>query len=106
MRFIIRGKDVTESINNYYFDNQKPFVFIMYNGNNKQYSYQYKDIEILPHSFKEIESHQILIYRTHNKVEVLRYIYRYEEIGDGENSTIKINKQGKVIYYKNHMIDM
>ncbi len=104
MRFIIRGKDVTESINNYYFDNQKPFVFIMYNGNNKQYSYQYKDIEILPHSFKEIESHQILIYRTHNKVEVLRDIYRYEEIGDGENSTIKINKQGKVIYYKNHNI--
>ena len=48
MRFIIKGKDVTESINNYYFDNRMSLVFIIYNGNNKRYSYQYKDVEILP----------------------------------------------------------
>lgn len=104
MRFIIKGKDVTESINNYYFDNRMSLVFIIYNGNNKRYSYQYKDVEILPHSFKEIEANQILIYRTSNKVEALRDISRYEEIGDGENSTIKINKQSKVMYYKKRNI--
>ena len=104
MRFIIKGNDVTKSIFNYYFENDKPFVTIIYNGNNKHYSYQYKDVEILPHSFKEIDSHQILIYRTNNKFDVLKDIYKYEEIGDGENSTIKVNRQGKIKYYKSRNI--
>lgn len=104
MRFIIRGKDVTDSIYNYYFDNQNPFVIIIYNRNSKQYSYQYKDIKILPRSFKEVELDQILIYRKNNKIEVLRDTYRYEEIGDGENSTIKIDRLGKTTYYKSRNI--
>lgn len=104
MRIIIKGEDLTEKISNYYFENKKPFIAIIFKGINRKYFYQYKDIKILPHSSKEIEPNQILIYRMNNKVEVLKDTYRYEEIGDGENSTIKVCIQGKVKFYKKHNI--
>lgn len=108
MRFKIKGVDVTDSINNYYFDNEKPFVEIMYKGSNKKYSYQYKDIQIEPHTSKKIGLNQILIYKKNGNIEVLRNTYNYEEIGDGDNKTIKVVRQGKVKYYKgsNIVIEM
>lgn len=106
MRFIIKGEDVTECVNNYYFDNEKNNVKIFYKGNQKEYTYKHKDIVIYPRTLKKIDSRQILIYKANHKVDILRDIYEYEEIGDGENSTIKVNRQGKVIYYKKHNIDI
>lgn len=106
MRFIIKGEDVTECVSNYYFDNEKNIVKIFYKGSQKEYSYKYKDIVIYPHTLKKIDPRQILIYKANHKVDILRDIDEYEEIGDGENSTIKVNIKGKVIYYKKHNIDI
>lgn len=65
-------------------------------------------------SFKEIELHQILIYRTYNKVEVLIYI-GMKKLGDGEIKNIQtiefsvslvrvnfFNNEAKYIINKNY----
>lgn len=100
MRFLIKEKDETDKISNYYFKNNEPFIVIRYKGSNKEYSYHCKNVKISPCTNKELNQNQILIYKANNKIEALREVYDYEEIGDGENSTIKVKDQGKEKYYK------